>query len=209
MKSIKNLDISELRAIVQKCAKVHKGCSGISCDDCVSNRFQYEELQEMSMSCTEVWNYLQEQLEIREKDGKPENPYEPYGYKDTYDTIIITPENTSLKYLIETGYVHVLAEVLEDGEGRDSFCRSHGCETCKLHQRNFSKELGSGDCRAPANSVILISKLLKQGYMEQQSTSDTCENCQNLVKGDYLFCKAWGNFTTAEMYCGYHKPIDK
>ena len=205
--SIKKLDIAQLKELIAKCSKLQGSCAGVTCDNCVCSRDQYTETYDKVMPCREVVDYIQIRLTELEQGAKPDNPY-----PDTYDTIQITPETTSLKYMIETGYVHVLAEVFADREGRDRVCKNSECASCKLHQRNYSKDIEDyHDCRPPMKDIIVLSKALKSGAFDNSSKAaeDTCLNCQYLVKNDYLFCKAWGNYTTEEMYCKYHKPIDK
>lgn len=177
------------------------GCANSSCNTCLANSSNYTNVE--SGQCNDTFiDILKTKI---------------YGDEtsETIDSITITPETTDINYMISTGYIHDLAAVLTR-ETKNNLCRANkGCKNCKLNRKNFSTTLGLESCGDAINFIRVLSHTLKMEgdssiTASTKSRSHTCANCGYCNKvGEFLFCTAWKNYTDEDMYCGYHKPIDK
>ncbi len=129
-------------------------------------------------------------------------------YKLTWETLIITPENTSLESL-RTGFVHELAELFKDDEIVLHICGATSCSECKISNDRFSddvKFLGDrcSDCRHAIIAISTVLKMLEGDSSPKKPSDGICKVCKYCIdSGDYKYCKAWHNFTTETMTCGY------
>lgn len=131
-------------------------------------------------------------------------------YRITWETLNITPENTSLEYLLRTDFVFELAELFKDGGKISDICATSHCSECKLSEDRYSQDIrecgeGCTECRNTIKWLANAVKVLKDTEIKPKQTN-TCESCKYYNDGtDFKFCNAWHNFTTAEMYCGYYQ----
>ena len=131
--------------------------------------------------------------------------------KNTIETVIITPETTSIENLAK-GYIEDLAEALGDREKFNEYCSKTNCGDCKLHSSNYSEEWKFGSCGD--NRVLIMAlhemyQACKGSNNQVKRTEKTCSSCKHLSdNGEFKYCTAWHNFTTETMYCGYYEELD-
>ena len=175
------------------------GCSKHQCGSCPANSVNYLNVA-VEGECNKTFI-----------DRLKDIAYGKHNTSDTIDTIQITPETTDIDFMISTGYVHDLAGALTK-EVTDTLCKTYNCTECKLGSKNFSKLLRLEDCSSRIRMIKVLS-LASSGRDIQsikRSNNNTCSGCGYCSKvGEFLFCTAWKNYTNEDMYCGYHKPIDK
>ena len=211
-KTISKLTIEELREIVKEAEELNESCTGHRCDGCAIDRRTYTDAP--SAECDEVFKYLKEQLAKREAERKPQEPVpEEFEYTDDY---VFTPENTSLEYLIENNLLQKLDDYIGRGNkngGRDrrnSICSHSSCSDCRLSSDKFSKTLSIDGCDGCTGDGITALRAAFDKINEfiahpPKWIQKNCVDCKYRTEiGGYIYCKAWKNFTTDTMTCGYY-----
>lgn len=203
-KELYKLSVKGLEELVEYFDEIDKnGCGGMPCDKCLSSRSAWKEFAGTGEPCRNVRKKARELLDELKSGTVSE-------CTETLDTIQITPETTKLNNLIESGYIHQLAGVFQDQGAIAIYCSNTNCDSCKLHQRNYSTDLPHTGCKEPREYIMAVSRFLRTYGEVKPKKTKTCINCGYYKKnGEYHFCTAWNNFTTEDMYCDYHKPLDE
>lgn len=135
-------------------------------------------------------------------------------YKMTLQTAGISPETTSLDFLLEhQDYLNELADMLNDSKATHDICMESQCSECIINANKFNPELcqiiGGTDCQAPRTALAVVKNLYDRLTVQNKKQENTCNSCKHCKKGEYLYCEAWHNSTVDNMHCGYYTDIDK
>lgn len=189
-KEFSKLTKEEASEILKQWEHLKDNCLGLDCTVCVADPSNYGI---KNMACRD---FIEEYVKPKAAGNQ---------------TFEFTPETTSLEYMLAHNTLRDVADYLQ--EKSSEICSTHGCGNCPIHQRNFAPEWepnksSCDDVRSKIKAAAFIIERFKT--IPAAKETGVCKNCgykDNI--GGFVYCRAWGNYTTESMYCGYYKPLDK